>query len=75
LSAEHKLITCNEEPHQEKGVSTMTGKSEAGRKSYEITKDGFVRVYPSIDHAAERAGRRAIVGLLNKLLKRSASQR
>jgi hypothetical protein len=53
----------------------MTGKRQSGRKSYEITKDSFVRVYPSIDNTAERGGRRAIVGLLNRLLKRSANQR
>jgi len=56
-------------------LSGMTGKRQYRRKSYEITKDSFIRVYPSIDAAAGRGGLRTIAGLLKRLLKGSARQR
>jgi hypothetical protein len=53
----------------------MTGKSQFRRKSFEITKDSFIRVYPSIDASAGRGGLRIITGLLKRLLKGPARQR
>ena len=56
-------------------LSDMTGKRQYRTKSFEITKDSFIRVYPSIDDAAGRGGLRIIAGLLKRLLKGSASKR
>jgi hypothetical protein len=53
----------------------MTGKRQYRRKVFEITKDSFIRVYPSIDDAAGRGGLRIIAGLLKRLLKGSARQK
>ncbi|MDH4232276.1 MAG: hypothetical protein OEW04_09650 [Nitrospirota bacterium] len=50
-------------------LSDMTGKRRYSGKSYEITKDSFIRVYPSIDYDSRRGGFRKITGLFKKLVK------
>lgn len=56
-------------------LSDLAEKGQFKKKSYEITKDSFIRVYPSIDDAAGRGGIRMVAGFLNRLLKGSASKR
>ncbi|RPI37702.1 MAG: hypothetical protein EHM54_02475 [Nitrospiraceae bacterium] len=55
-------------------LSGATGKRQV-RKSYEITRDSFVRIYPSIDDTGERDGFHVIASLMKRLVKGSASPR
>lgn len=76
LDLENTLMTFMQRAIMGKTLlSDMTGKRQYRRKSYEITKDSFIRVYPSIDDAAGRGGLRIIADLLKRLLKGSASKR
>jgi len=56
-------------------LSGVTGKRQRSRKSYEITRDSFVRVYPSIDDTGKRGGFQVVASLLKRFLKGSASLR
>ena len=56
-------------------LSGATGKRQHSRKSYEITRDSFVRVYPSIDDSGDRGGFQVIASLMKRLVKGSASLR
>ena len=52
-------------------LSDLAEKGQYRKKCYEITKDSFIRVYPSIDDASGIGGFR-IIDLLNRLLKGTA---
>lgn len=39
-----------------------------GRKSCEITKDGFIRIYPVVDYRV-RGGLRNFVGMIGRLVR------
>jgi hypothetical protein len=56
-------------------LSGATGKRQLSRKSYEITRDSFVRIYPSMDDTGERGGFQALASLMKRLVKGSASPR
>ena len=55
-------------------LSGATGKRQV-RKSYEITRDSFVRIYPSMDDTGDRGGFQVIASLMKRLVKGSASPR
>ena len=55
-------------------LSGASGKRQR-RKSYEITRDSFVRIYPSIDDTGDRGGFQVIASLMKRLVKGPASLR